>query len=84
MEDSLPESVESAIRSAILACPGVSDPHNMRTRKIGNKSAVDVHVRMDGNITLAKAHETTRQLETDIKKIVGNDAFVMIHVEPIK
>lgn len=84
VEDSLPESVEADISKAIQSVPGVTDPHNMRTRKIGSKCAVDVHVRMDGNITLNEAHSKAAAVERNIREVVGTDAFVMVHMEPIK
>ena len=84
VEDSLPESTEEAIRQAILSCPGVSDPHNMRTRKIGSRASVEVHIRMDGSMPLSEAHERTTEAEHRIKDILGKDSFVIIHVEPTK
>ena len=84
VENSLPEEVEDEIRRIILSCPGVTDPHNLRTRKIGNRKSVDVHVRMDGGISLNEAHDKTKDIERHIKNAIGQDTFVMIHVEPIK
>ena len=84
VDNSLPEDVENNIRKAILSCPGVSDPHNLRTRKIGSRASVEVHVRMDGNMPLSKAHARTTDVERRIKQLMGNDTFVMIHVEPTK
>lgn len=84
VDNSLPELVEEQIIQAILSCPGVTDPHNLRTRKIGNRASIDVHVRMDGNISLNEAHDKTKDIEHHIKNAIGLDTFVMIHVEPIK
>lgn len=84
VEDSLPEPVEEQIRQAILSCPGVSDPHNLRTRKIGNRASVEVHIRMDGQMPLCEAHDRTTEVEHRIKDILGGSTFVMIHVEPTK
>lgn len=84
VENSLPEEVENEIRRIILSSPGVTDPHNLRTRKIGNRKSVDVHVRMDGDISLNEAHDKTKDIEHHIKNAIGQDTFVMIHVEPIK
>lgn len=84
VEDSLPESVENDIRNAILSCPGVTDPHNLRTRKIGSRASIEVHIRMDGNMSLNEAHAKTTSVEHRIKDIMGKDTFVMIHVEPAK
>lgn len=84
VENSLPEAVEDEIRHTILECPGVSDPHNLRTRRIGNRSSVDVHVRMDGRMSLSEAHARTTDVERRIRNLLGRDTFVMVHVEPVK
>lgn len=84
VDNSLPEDIENEICSTILSCEGVSDPHNLRTRKIGKRASIEVHVRMDGNITLNKAHNTTRTIEQKLRNKLGNDTFVIIHVEPTK
>ncbi len=84
MEKSLPDEVEDEILKAVTSVPGVHDPHNLRTRKIGNTYAVTVHVRMDGNLTVNQSHEKTRTIETGIRQILGPGTFVSVHVEPVK
>lgn len=84
LDNSLPEPVEREITSALLSFDGVKDPHNLRTRKIGNRASVEVHVRMDGRTSLNEAHEKTRAMERKIKGLLGAGAFVIIHVEPTK
>lgn len=84
LEKSLPDSVEKQIEDIVNAEPGVSDPHDLRTRRIGSYSAVDVHVRMDGNMLLKDAHEKSTVIETRIKKLLGPATIVYIHYEPQK
>ena len=84
VENSLPEPVEEDIIKTLLSFDGVKDPHNLRTRKIGNRSSIEVHVRMDGHMTLDKAHDITRAMEKKLKEQLGEGTFVIIHVEPIK
>lgn len=84
VENSLPEPVEEEICKVILSCQEVSDPHNLRTRKIGNRSSVEVHVRMDGNMPLSEAHKRATEVENKIRQLLGKDTFVMIHIEPKK
>ncbi|MBQ3660227.1 MAG: cation-efflux pump, partial [Bacteroidales bacterium] len=59
-------------------------PHNLRTRRIGNLVAVEVHIRLDGNLTLAEAHERTSQIEKRLKERFGSDSHITIHMEPVK
>ncbi len=84
MEKSLPDDVKRQIEQVLVDVPGVADPHNLRTRKIGNGYAVNVHVRMDGNLTVNQSHEITRTIEEKIRLVLGRNTFVSVHVEPIK
>ena len=84
VDNSLPKAVEDEIRQTIVSIPGVSDPHNLRTRKVGSRASIEVHVRMDGNMTLSEAHDATRAIEQKLKERLGNGTFINIHVEPIK
>lgn len=82
MDKSLPDETEQAIEQTLLSFPGVSEPHNLRTRRIGNNCSVEVHIRMDGKLTLTQSHDITRLMETRLKELLGQGAFITIHVEP--
>lgn len=84
LEKSLPDSVEREIEQIVLSFDGVTEPHHLRTRRIGNNYAIEIHVRMDGNIPLHKAHETATAIERKLKERFGEDTHIGIHVEPIK
>lgn len=84
LEKSLPDDVEKEITDIILSFPGVSQPHNLRTRRIGNHYAIEIHIRMDGNISLEEAHHTATAIENELKKRYGQNTHVGIHLEPLK
>lgn len=84
LEKSLPEDVEKEIEQTVLSFPGVSQPHHLRTRRIGNYYAIELHVRMDGKITLEEAHSTATAIENRLKEMFGKGTHVGIHVEPTK
>lgn len=84
LEKSLPDDVEKEIEQTVLSFPGVTQPHNLRTRRIGNHYAIEVHVRMDGSITLNEAHRTATAIEDKLKEQFGADTHIGIHVEPTK
>lgn len=84
MEKSLPEEVERQIEDTLADVLTDCDPHNLRTRRIGNRNAVDVHVRMDGNLTVSESHEITKIMEARLRAFLGPDSFITIHVEPRK
>ncbi len=81
-DQSLPRETENEILSIIATVPGVSDPHNLRTRRIGNYIAAEVHVRMDGNITLHESHELASQIERKFRERFGEGSYITIHTEP--
>lgn len=82
MEKSLPEKEEKMILEIILSFPEVSDPHHLRTRRIGNYCAIDVHVRMDKDKPLGEVHAITEGIESRLKGELGDKTIINIHVEP--
>ena len=84
LEKSLPEEMQQHIRDIILSFPGVSEPHHLRTRRIGNTVAIDVHLRMDGDMTLRAAHERASEIERKIRATFGPQTHISLHLEPVK
>lgn len=83
-DSSLPEETEQEILDIIRATPGVFDPHNLHTRRIGNKIAIELHVRMPGNTPLQEAHERASFMENRLRERFGKKTHVSIHMEPLK
>ena len=84
LERSLPAETEKRILDIIAAFPEISSPHHLRTRRIGNHIAIEVHLRMDGNVTLENAHATATEVEKKLKEEFGQDTHIGIHMEPVK
>ena len=83
-EGSLSEETEQEILNIIRATPDVFDPHNLRTRRIGNHIAIEVHVRMKGDTPLQAAHEKASLMERQLREHFGKHTHVNIHMEPVK
>ena len=83
-ECSLPAETEHEIEEIIRSCPDVCEPHNLRTRKIGNRIAIEAHIRMDGNTTLNVAHDRATDIENRLKERFGTQTHVTLHMEPTK
>ncbi len=83
-ESSLPEETEHEILQIIQSFGDVRQPHNLRTRRIGNHIAIEVHVRMDGQLPLTIVHERATTIERKLKERFGPDTHVALHMEPIK
>ena len=84
LEQSLPEEVEKEILGIVAADPRVREPHNLRTRRIGAAIAIEVHVRMDGKMTVEESHELTVDIEQRLRERFGEGTMIAIHVEPVK
>ncbi len=84
LEEALPEDDEAFIIRTVLEHEGVSDPHNLRTRKIGNYCSIELHLRMDGNTRLSDAHAVTRAIEERLREKFGRHTIINTHVEPVK
>lgn len=83
LEASLPGEQEDEIRNLVTAVPGILDAHNLRTRRIGNGIAVDLHARMDGRQSLLDAHRLATEAEQAIKARFGDNSIINIHMEPV-
>lgn len=83
-EKSLPDEIEKEICLIAENTPGVSAIHNLRTRRIGNHYAIEMHIRMDEHLTLYEAHAKASVIENKLKEKYGNETHVGIHVEPVK
>lgn len=84
LEKSLSEEVEEKIKTITLVQEGISDVHHLRTRKMGNRIAIEMHVRMDGKTPLVEAHEAASAIEKNLREEFGQNTHIMIHLEPRK
>ncbi len=83
-ECSLSEDTEREIIDIVQSFPDVSEPHNLRTRRIGNRIAIELHIRMNGDLTLREAHDRATEIERGMKERFGASTHVSLHMEPEK
>ena len=81
---SLPAETEDEIIALIQSFADVQQPHNLRTRRIGDHIAIEAHVRMDGGLPLCEAHDRATAIEHKLKERFGPKTHVTIHMEPVK
>jgi cation diffusion facilitator family transporter len=79
--DTAPKGLAAKIDAAVAALPGIVNCHHTRLRQSGPNLFVDVHILVDGNLTLAEAHELTERVEQAIQQIAPG-ADVTVHPEP--
>jgi cation diffusion facilitator family transporter len=80
--DAAPAGLAPQIVAAVAALPGVVDCHKVRIRPSGPRVFVDMHVRADGNQTLAQAHALTEEIQQAVREVAPT-ADVTIHAEPV-
>ena len=81
-EQSLPDDIEDEILGMVASIPGVVEPHHLRTRRLGNRYAIELHVRMDGDMSLRESHDKATEVEHLLRDKYGADTHVAVHVEP--
>lgn len=82
LERSLPAEVEREILEIATVDPRVKKPHHLRTRSVGTSIAIELHIRVDGEMTVRRSHDLTVEIERRLRERFGRGTMVAIHVEP--
>ncbi|MDO8251584.1 MAG: cation diffusion facilitator family transporter [Rhodoferax sp.] len=81
MDRAVDEQEVQAIRQTLIETPGVSDVHDVRTRKMGDMIVVDAHIEVDAAITVEAGHDiavAARQRVLQRHRVLN----LMTHVDP--
>ena len=70
------------VKEVVLATPGVIGCHRVRSRGVAGAYQLDLHMQVDGGLSLARAHEISHAVETRLKGQFVGLGDVTIHVEP--
>ncbi len=81
-EKSLSDETEREMLTLIQSVEGVHDPHHLRTRRIGSCIAAEVHIRLDGDMSLSQAHSIATEVERRFRERFGQGAYITVHMEP--
>lgn len=81
-DESLGEQLKSEILQIATAPADVFDAHNLRTRRIGNDKAIDLHIRVAPEMQVSEAHTIASAIEAKLRSRFGENTFISIHVEP--
>lgn len=72
----------AGISADILATPGVLGLHELKTRKTGDMILADVHLEIDGQLTVADGHAIARQAKLNVMSR-HPVLYLMTHVDPV-
>lgn len=81
MDEELSPEVRARIRAIVLAHSEVRGLHDLRTRTAGTTRFIELHVEVDGEMSVRAAHEVTDAIETELFEAFP-DAEVILHQEP--
>jgi ferrous-iron efflux pump FieF len=81
MDRELPDSDRAQIRELARACPNVLGLHDIRTRAAGPRVFIQLHLELDGSLSLDEAHAIVVSVEDAVKAAYPN-AEVLIHADP--
>lgn len=84
VEKSLNPEENEKIINAVTSVNGVYNPHKLRTRKIGNSVAIELHIEVDPELTVSKAHDLASEAEKKVFNMLGEDTLINVHIEPKK
>lgn len=83
IETSLPKEHEDEILKIAANVTGVYEPHDLKTRKIGNQIAIDIHIRVQNKLNIEQAHKIAVKLEKTLRSEYGEGTHISIHTEPL-
>ena len=84
MEQGMSAEEKEQIYALVHAVPGISEPHHLRSRRVGTVAVIELHFRVHPEMTVREGHELATQVERNLRSVFGQDAIVTVHVEPEK
>lgn len=71
------------IYESLKSVENCSEPHNIRTRMVGKRVVISLHIRVDDNMTIKEGHGIAHEVEDRLIEQFGEDALITVHVEPL-
>ena len=82
LEASLGSQLENEILDLSREIPGVLNPHNLKTRRVGKNVVIDIHIEVDPGLNIREAHDISDHVETALQERFGPDTVITVHVDP--
>ena len=84
MEQGMSLSENQLIYELVHTVSGISEPHHLRSRRVGTVAVIELHFRVNPEMTVREGHELATQVEQKLRLNFGEDSILTIHVEPEK
>jgi cation diffusion facilitator family transporter len=82
MDAAAPDPLQKEVRELSSSVPGVFRIEKCRTRKSGLGLFVELHVEVDGDLTVRRGHEIAHAVSDHLKSSLLSIQHVVVHIEP--
>jgi ferrous-iron efflux pump FieF len=82
LDRELPSEDRQRIRDAVLACEGARNIHDLRTRFSGDRTFVEYHLEVDGNLSVDQGHAIADDTEAAVVRRLPGTVEATAHLEP--
>lgn len=84
MERGMSAEENARILALLHTVEGLSEPHHLRSRRVGTVAVIELHFRVDPLMTVREGHDIACRVEHLLREEFGEDAILTVHVEPTK
>ncbi len=84
MDTAPPRTIQEQVRDASRLVAGVTETEQCRVRKMGIEYYVDLHVKVDGEMSVTAGHEIAHKVKDAVMGAVPEVADVLVHIEPAR
>jgi cation diffusion facilitator family transporter len=84
MDTAPPRTIQQQVWEASMKVEGVADTEQCRVRKMGLEYYVDLHVKVNGGMTVTEGHGIAHKVKDAVRQAVPEVADVLVHIEPAR
>jgi cation diffusion facilitator family transporter len=82
VDTALPRDQVNNIRATALTIPGVRDVHDLRSRRMANRTLLDIHLQVDPHISVSEGHEVGAWVASSLRNQYDHISDVTFHIDP--
>lgn len=82
IDTGLSDAEIARVREVILGTDGVKALHLLRTRQTGGLALIDVHILVDGTISVSEGHQISEAVRQRLMREIEGVTDVMVHIDP--
>lgn len=82
LDESVDEKTLSEIEQVALKTKDVKEVHDIRTRRVGETFFIDMHILVDGTISVQEGHDISEEVKKNLMKSNEDILDVLVHLEP--